>query len=239
MSNMDVGQQELIRTAVNNATRDVERENRRLFLQLHEQAQETDMLRAQAEQYKRDFTSLNDNLSEHREQIRIPIMTNHELENQIHRASSTIHSNSAQIQALERDLFIKDDKILELERDLDVIPRQRSHEIAQLKTENADEDTRIEQLQPEYAIRIEALVNQIAELEISGNRHREELQESQNILSNVLNDNTFLREQLDDTAISAGDLVKKRKKAQRRAHLGPDGPDPLVTKLAVSSVCSY
>ena len=67
MANLEASQQELIRTAVNDAINRLVRDNRSLQVQIQERTNESRLLREQDQLRQRDFASLEERLSEQAE----------------------------------------------------------------------------------------------------------------------------------------------------------------------------
>lgn len=96
-----------------------------------------------------------------------------------------IHNNDARLECLQGELEKSESRIMELERDLDVVNRHRIGDIEGLKAESAIKTTTIEKLQAEIA-KLEGLRNQL----------QKELQESSGHLTRASNQLAHLREKL-------------------------------------------
>ncbi|KAJ5109161.1 hypothetical protein N7456_005836 [Penicillium angulare] len=108
--------------------------------------------------------------------------------------NNIVHNHDTPVEFLQRELQKRDLKIMELERNLDVVNRQRVGVIKDLRVENAEKSTAIQNLQTEVA-RLEALDNQ----------RQRTLRDNARHLSRAQNQVTRLREKLRGVE----DLVKK------------------------------
>lgn len=104
---------------------------------IQEHTKEADALRKRAQRCEKDFAKLKEKLQE---QVSILKMSNDNLDNIQHSNSTT---NVDQIQGLEEDIRAKDDEIMIIKRDLDVVPRNMAGIIENLRADNAAKDDEI------------------------------------------------------------------------------------------------
>ncbi|KAJ9203792.1 hypothetical protein DTO164E3_2146 [Paecilomyces variotii] len=113
------------------------------------------------EQYKRDFARLREELSMHQEEVRRLKTTDNNTRNKIQehtKEADTLRKRAQrcekdfaklkeklqeQIQGLEEDVRAKDDEIMIIKRDLDVVPRNMAGIIENLRADNAAKDDEI------------------------------------------------------------------------------------------------